>query len=132
MGLVEAMIIAGIGCRRNTPAAAIIAAIDAAFVRVARSKSDLRAIATAAIKRDETGISAAAEQFRVPLVIVSAAELESASGRTATCSARSLAVTGLPSLAEAAALAAGGPDARLIEVRIAVGPVTCALVDVTP
>jgi cobalt-precorrin 5A hydrolase len=132
MGLVEAMIIAGIGCRRNTPASAIIAAIDKALLRAARPKNDLRAIATASMKRDETGISAAAVQFGVPLLIVSASELESASGRTVTHSARSLAATGLPSLAEAAALAAGGSEARLIEARIAVGPVTCALVDVAP
>jgi cobalt-precorrin 5A hydrolase len=132
MGLDEDMIIAGIGCRRNTPAGAIIAAIDAAFSRAGRVRNDLRAIATAAIKRDETGISAAAEEFRVPLLIVSAAELESASGRTITRSIHSLAATGLTSLAEAAALAAGGPEARLIEARIAVGPVTCALVDVEP
>ena len=49
------MIIAGIGCRRNTPLAAIIAAIDAAFLRAGRARNDLRAIATAVMKRDETG-----------------------------------------------------------------------------
>jgi cobalt-precorrin 5A hydrolase len=126
------MIIAGIGCRRNVAVDSVIAAIDAALMHAARARKDLRAIATSSIKRDETAIFAAAERFGVPLLIVSAAELESASGRTATRSARSLAATGLPSLAEAAALAAGGPQARLIEARIAVGPVTCALVDVEP
>jgi cobalt-precorrin 5A hydrolase len=35
----------------------------------------------------------------------------------------------VPSVAEAAALAAGGPAARLIAPRIAVGPATCALAD---
>jgi cobalt-precorrin 5A hydrolase len=34
---------------------------------------------------------------------------------------------GVPSAAEAAALAAGGPAARLLAPRIAVGPATCAL-----
>jgi len=34
---------------------------------------------------------------------------------------------GLPSVAEAAALAAGGATARLLVSRIAVGPATCAL-----
>jgi cobalt-precorrin 5A hydrolase len=33
----------------------------------------------------------------------------------------------VPSLAEAAALAAAGPAGRLITKRIAVGPATCAL-----
>jgi cobalt-precorrin 5A hydrolase len=40
-----------------------------------------------------------------------------------------LALAGVPSVAEAAALAAGGPRARLILPRIAVGPVTCALAE---
>ena len=40
---------------------------------------------------------------------------------------RVLALTGVPSVSEAAALAAAGPTARLIAPRIAVGPATCAL-----
>jgi cobalt-precorrin 5A hydrolase len=39
------------------------------------------------------------------------------------------ALAGVPSVAEAAALAAGGPKARLILPRIVVGPVTCALAE---
>jgi cobalt-precorrin 5A hydrolase len=46
-----------------------------------------------------------------------------------TSSPRVMVLTGVPSLAEAAALAAGGPAARLIAPRIAVGPATCALAD---
>jgi cobalt-precorrin 5A hydrolase len=38
-------------------------------------------------------------------------------------------LTGVPSLAEAAALAAGGPTARLLGARVAVGPATCALAE---
>jgi cobalt-precorrin 5A hydrolase len=34
---------------------------------------------------------------------------------------------GIPSVAEAAALAGGGPTARLIVPRIAIGTATCAL-----
>jgi cobalt-precorrin 5A hydrolase len=40
-----------------------------------------------------------------------------------------IALAGVPSVAEAAALAAAGPAARLIVARIAVGPATCALAD---
>jgi cobalt-precorrin 5A hydrolase len=36
---------------------------------------------------------------------------------------------GVPSVAEAAALAAGGSAASLLAARIAVGPVTCALAE---
>ena len=40
-----------------------------------------------------------------------------------------MALTGVPSVAEAAALAAGGAAARLVAPRIVVGPATCALAD---
>ena len=40
-----------------------------------------------------------------------------------------MALAGVPSVAEAAALAACGPKARLILPRITVGPVTCALAE---
>ena len=36
-------------------------------------------------------------------------------------------MTGVPSVSEAAALAAAGPGARLLGPRVAVGPATCAL-----
>jgi cobalt-precorrin 5A hydrolase len=56
-------------------------------------------------------------------------ELAAAGGRAATRSERVLALAGVPSVAEAAALAAGGPAARLIAPRIAVGSATCALAE---
>jgi cobalt-precorrin 5A hydrolase len=67
-------------------------------------------------------------------VLVGPADLEAAGTRTQSSSPRVLALTGVPSVAEAAALAAGGPKARLLFPRIVVGPVTCALAttDKTP
>jgi cobalt-precorrin 5A hydrolase len=61
------------------------------------------------------------------LILVPTAELEAAGVRTATRSERVVALMGVPSLAEAAALAAGGSTARLLAARIAIGPATCAL-----
>ena len=60
---------------------------------------------------------------------VTQADLEATAARTLTMSARVIAVTGVPSLAEAAALAAGGRAARLLGPRLAIGPATCALAD---
>jgi cobalt-precorrin 5A hydrolase len=65
----------------------------------------------------------------VPLLVVPQRDLEAAGARTVTKSARVVALAGVPSVAEAAALAAGGPRARLIAPRVAVGPATCALAD---
>jgi cobalt-precorrin 5A hydrolase len=127
MALGEAMIVAGIGCRRGTSAAAIETVIAAALDRAGLARGAVAVIATAATKRDEPGIAAAASTFGVPLVLVPQVELESAGERAATRSERVVALMGVPSVAEAAALAAGGAAARLLMPRIAIGPATCAL-----
>jgi cobalt-precorrin 5A hydrolase len=129
MDLDEAMIVAGIGCRKGTAAAQIEAAIAAALARAGLSVAAVGAVATSAAKGDEPGIAAAASSIGVPLVLVARDDLAAAGARAATRSERVLALTGVPSVAEAAALAAGGPAARLIAPRIAVGPATCALAD---
>jgi cobalt-precorrin 5A hydrolase len=129
MDLGEAMIVAGVGCRRGTPADAITAAIEAALAGNGLTKASLGVIATSAAKSAEPGIAEAAAALGLPLVLVAQTDLEAAAGRTATSSDRVLALTGVPSVAEAAALAAGGSAARLVAPRIAVGPATCALAD---
>jgi cobalt-precorrin 5A hydrolase len=121
------MIVAGVGCRRGAPAAAIAAVIDAALARIGLAKGALGAIATPSAKAGEAGIAAAASTFGVPLILVSPHDLEAAGRRTLTRSKRVVALMGVPSVAEAAALAAGGARARLLVSRIAVGPATCAL-----
>lgn len=121
------MIVAGIGCRRGTTADQIEAVIATALARVGMDKEQLVMIATAAIKGGERGIMDAAAARGVPLVLVPQDDLEAAGARTLSYSERVVAITGVPSLAEAAALAAGGATAQLIARRIAVGPATCAL-----
>jgi cobalt-precorrin 5A hydrolase len=125
----EAMIVAGVGCRRGTAAVQIEAAIAAALAGAGLGLTAVRLIATSAAKADEPGIAAAASSIGVPLVLVAQDDLVAAGARAVTRSERVLALTGLSSVAEAAALAAGGPAARLIAPRIAVGPATCALAD---
>jgi cobalt-precorrin 5A hydrolase len=127
MGLGEAVIVAGIGCRKGASAAEIEKAINAALERAGRPLAKLDLMATASSKRDEAGIDAAAKARGVGLVFVDQADLEAAGARGASWSERVLALAGVPSVAEAAALAAAGPKARLILPRIVVGPVTCAL-----
>ena len=123
------MIVAGVGCRRGTAAVQIEAAITVALARAGLGIAAVRLIATSAAKGGEVGIVAAAASIGVPLVAVAQDDLAAASGRVATRSERVLALAGVPSVAEAAALAAGGPGARLIAPRIALGPATCALAD---
>ncbi len=123
------MIVAGIGCRKGTAAAEVEAAIAAALLRAGIAAHSLKAIATSAAKGGEPGIVAAASARGLPLVLVPQDRLEAAGERTATKSARVAALTGVPSLAEAAALAAGGPTAWLLGARVAIGPATCALAE---
>jgi cobalt-precorrin 5A hydrolase len=127
MGLEQVMIVAGIGCRTGTSAPEIEAAITAALKDVARTDARLDLIATVEGKAQEAGIADAARARGVRLVIVPRHDLEAAAAHAVTNSPRVLALTGLPSVAEAAALAAAGPNARLLAPRIAVGSATCAI-----
>jgi cobalt-precorrin 5A hydrolase len=123
----EAVIVAGVGCRKGAAAAQIEAAIAAALAHCRLPAVALALIATSQAKSAEAGIAAAASALRVPIVAVPQGALEEAGQRTATKSERVLLRTGVPSLAEAAALAAAGPAARLLAPRVCVGPATCAL-----
>ena len=118
------MIIAGIGCRRGASAATIEAALAAALARAGAEHIDV--LATTAFKKDEEGILVAAATRRIPLILIEQADLQRVNNHV-THSRRVAELTGVGSVAEAAALAAGGPAARLLVPRLVVGPVTCAL-----
>ena len=121
------MIVAGIGCRRGAGADDIEAAIRAALDRAGIEAADLKAIATGSAKASEPGIAATAATLGLTIMPIAEAELKAAGARVQTRSDRVLALTGVPSLAEAAALAAAGPSSRLIASRLVVGAATCAL-----
>ncbi|KAA3510550.1 cobalamin biosynthesis protein [Agrobacterium rosae] len=124
MGLGQAVIVAGIGCRKGTSAEAIIAALDEAS-KAHGVKIDF--IATAPIKADEPGLMEAATRLGMAFVVVAQADFEQAGARTITQSATSLKHSGSPSLSEASALAALGPRSRLIAPRMVIGDMTVAL-----
>ena len=129
MDVGEAMIAAGIGCRRAISALQVEAAIAAALRRNLLAGHQLGVIAVPAVKGAEAGLLAAAAARGVLLMLIPQKMLEAANPRTLTRSARSMAAMNVHSVAEAAALAAAGPNARLLARRIAVGPVTCALAE---
>ncbi len=121
------MMVAGIGCRAGASARDIEAALSAALSNTGEPIRELDLIATSAAKANETGIAEVARTRGIKFVVVAQAELEAAATRGITKSARVLALTGVPSVAEAAALAAAGPTARLLVPRITVRTATCAL-----
>ena len=94
------MIVAGIGCRRLCPAAEIVALV--------REAGPVDAIAAPDWKRDEAGLLEAAGLLDLPLWFVTQDALAAVQGLCPTQSAAVEAATGFGSVAEAAALAAGG------------------------
>ena len=123
------MIAAGIGCRKAISQAQVEAAIAAALNHHAVGDHQLGLIAVPATKATEAGLLAAAAARGISLTSISQTKLEAANAGTLTRSARSMATMNVHSVAEAAALAAIGPNARLLAPRVAVGPVTCALAE---
>jgi cobalt-precorrin 5A hydrolase len=128
----QAMIAAGIGCKRGAPASDIEAAIRSALARAQIDAGALDVIATMETKSAEAGIRAAARTFGVSLIVVPALEFAAAGDRVETHSERVSALAGVGSVAEAAALAAAGPASKLIAPRLIVGAASCALAASTP
>jgi cobalt-precorrin 5A hydrolase len=123
----EGMIVAGLGYRKGVSAVDIESALVAALLRHLPLSRRLERLAAPARKAGEQGLILAAAARGLSIIAVSQAALEEASARALTSSAQSSAVMNVPSVAECAALAAGGATARLLAPRGIVGPVTCAL-----
>ncbi|MGO4833122.1 cobalamin biosynthesis protein [Rhizobiaceae sp. 2RAB30] len=119
------MIVAGIGCRKNTDTDAVLSAIDDALSCHGLAAGQLDALATVPQKRGEQGIRDAAARLGLPLVIAGEAELLEV--ETLSHSSVSLETTGTGSASEAAALAVAGRAGRLLGPRIVAGAVTCAI-----
>jgi len=102
------VLVAGVGCERGTDAAEVIGLVEASLAEAGLSPLSLAAVATVEIKADEPALHAAAAHFGVPLRLFSVAELDAERRRLATPSAVVEAEIGTPSVAEAAALKAGG------------------------
>ncbi len=121
------MIVAGIGCRKGASATDVNAAIDAALKEAGQSAEALSVLATSDGKGSEPGLIEAARERGLELVLVKPAALEAAGSRTRSFSPRVQEMFGVPSVAEAAALAAAGPQSELLIPRVIVESVTCAI-----
>lgn len=121
------MMALGIGCRKGTPAAVVLAVIDEALQGHGLKLARPLVVATGGIKADEEGIRQAAEKLGAEFVALADEALQRVASLTLTRSNMSLAHTGLPSLSEAAALAAARPTARLVGPRHVSRGVTCAI-----
>jgi cobalt-precorrin 5A hydrolase len=123
----EAMIVAGIGCRRGTSSEDVVGLILAVLANFGIARETLDAIATEASKADERGIADAARSLSVRLIRCSIAELDRVADKVVTRSSRVQALKGVPSISEGSALVAAGRNARLLGARVASDKVTCAI-----
>ncbi len=121
------MIVVGLGVRQNVTADEIEAIIQAALEEQKFTLGQLDLIA--AIDRDDIAkaMSEAASKMMKPMTLISIARLKAEAKRCQTHSAASMKQVGVPSVAEAAALAALGEDGLLISPRIKHPTVTAAL-----
>jgi cobalt-precorrin 5A hydrolase len=121
----EAVIVAGVGCRRGASADEIEQAVRRALEAHGIARVD--AVATETAKAQEPGIVEAARRLSAKLLSCPTSELDGIA--VLTPSERVRAVKGVPSIAEASAIVAAGRNARLLGTRIATPRATCALAE---
>jgi cobalt-precorrin 5A hydrolase len=115
----------GVGCRSGCPGDAIAALVRKALAGLGDAHA--AALFTSVDKQAERGITDAARALALPLVYLPRSALEAASPRASTRSERVVALFGVPSVAETAALAGAGPGSSLLVARMAAEGATCAI-----
>jgi len=118
----------GIGCRKSCTGETIAALVRRALGGLERDAGDAGArLFSTQWKGSEPGLMEAAAILGLPLILLPQDMLLAAAPRCETRSARVEALTGLPSVAEAAALAGAGAASRLVVKRISEGGASCAV-----
>lgn len=123
----------GVGCRKGCAGENIASLVRRALALasapevVGMQASRESVMFTSEAKSEEEGLAEAAATLGMKLVLLPHAALEAAASRCKTRSPRVQALIGLPSLAEAAALAGAGEGSRLVLQRISEGGASCAL-----
>jgi cobalt-precorrin 5A hydrolase len=125
MGGTKTMIAIGIGCRSGARKEAIIALVTEARTRIAAD--EMPSLFTYEGKRNEDGLTAAAQALSLPLTYLSHEALQAVADKIMTHSEAAEKALGLPSVAEAAALAGCGVGAQLRVPRMTSDGVTCAI-----
>jgi cobalt-precorrin 5A hydrolase len=122
----EPAVAIGIGCKRGCSSEAIIALVGRALTAASCTGASA-GLFTHEAKKNEPGLADAAKALGLPLVFLDGQVLRQASLRAATNSPRVMALFGLPSIAETAALAGAGPSSVLLVRRMSNGGASCAI-----
>jgi cobalt-precorrin 5A hydrolase len=123
----SARIAIGVGCRLGCSAYAIEALVRHALDRA--PKAEPLGVFTIRDKAGEAGLIEAVSRLGLDLVFLTRDALREQAPSVQTQSIRSKTRFGVPSVAEAAALAGAGANAVLIVPRIASQGVTCAIAE---
>lgn len=125
-------LILGIGHDRRATFADLLALAEQCL-RAARLRAgEIGAVATIDTRADKELTAALAAHFSIPVHYFPAARLEAETPRLANPSAALFERIGCHGVAEAAALAAAGPMARLIVPKTTGPGVTCAIAGISP
>lgn len=119
----------GLGCRAGTAVGPLFETVRCFLAAHSLTPAALTGLASLDRRTAEPGLIALAAELALPLHGFSAARLEQETPRLATPSARVFALTGCHGVAEAAALAAAGPNACLRVPRVRTGDITLALAE---
>lgn len=122
-------IVIGMGCRKGCSAADALSLARQVLAAAPCPADALVAIATIAARSEEPALVAVSAHFGVPLLAFPAERLELETPRLATPSEVVYRETGCHGVAEAAALAACGPSARLAVTKRIDGGVTAAVAE---
>lgn len=117
------MIVAGIGARAAATAQEIAEAVRDACGRAGIEVGEVGVVCG----MERAPIEDAARVLNIRAKLCTLDELRAEAARCVTHSERSMAATGVPSVAEAAAMAAAGPDGMMFLPRVAYANVTVAL-----
>lgn len=121
----------GLGCRKGVSGEVIASLVRDGLAMLAQigflRQGGTLALFTAEAKREEAGMQAAAAILGLPLHFLKPAAMKAVAGRVQTTSPRVLALFGVPSVAETAALAGAGDLSELVLARITRDNVTCAI-----
>lgn len=120
-------LVIGVGCERHTPAGQLTALIQQVLADNDLAADSIACLASIDVKTDEPAIHAAAAAFGVPARFFSADELRPQTPRLKNPSALVEQEVGVAGVAEAAALAAAGPEAALVVEKTKGAQATCAI-----
>lgn len=108
-------LVVGLGCKPGTTSSEILAAITDACKKAGRSMKCIAVIASSAVKEDEIGILAAAQQLEIPVRFFTASELQQGNNRCGLhANIAADESIGAGNVCEAAALLAGKSDSLVL------------------